>query len=400
MKENISMARFYTYKNKKENKEYWGFQAYLGTDPYTGKRIRVSRRKDYQNRPFRTKKQAELEVSRLKLQFNQEGYQKPTFETFEEAYKEWYERRYKQSVKPATASKTESLFRRLILPQIGNRRIEKITKRHCEGIIQNWFDEGRQDYKLLKNYVSNVLDYAVQVDIIKQNPMKKAYVPKQPKRIKPITPYYTKEELNEFLKCAYTYSSGEKWGAYFHFLAFTGCRKSEGLALVWKDFDFEKKTVSINKTLTYAKGSEGKEVIFQSDSPKNGENRTITLDDYTIEVMKKWKKEQAKYYLKLGFNTLKPNQLVFPNESNEWIQPSATNIIMEKIIAQNRLKKVSPHGLRHSHCSLLFEAGVGIKEVQTRLGHRDIKNTLNIYAHVTQDKQLETAENFLKFMKN
>lgn len=43
------------------------------------------------------------------------------------------------------------------------------------------------------------------------------------------------------------------------------------------------------------------------------------------------------------------------------------------------LKKVSPHGLRHMHCSLLFEAGASIKEVQDRLGHSDVKTTLDIY---------------------
>ncbi|MEK4521159.1 tyrosine-type recombinase/integrase [Psychrobacillus sp. FSL W7-1493] len=40
-----------------------------------------------------------------------------------------------------------------------------------------------------------------------------------------------------------------------------------------------------------------------------------------------------------------------------------------------KLKHISPHGLRHTHCSLLFEAGVSIKEVQDRLGHTDVKTT-------------------------
>ena len=45
------------------------------------------------------------------------------------------------------------------------------------------------------------------------------------------------------------------------------------------------------------------------------------------------------------------------------------------------------HGFRHTHCSLLFEAGVSIKDVQERMGHTDIKTTMNIYAHVTEQRK-------------
>ena len=47
-------------------------------------------------------------------------------------------------------------------------------------------------------------------------------------------------------------------------------------------------------------------------------------------------------------------------------------------------KRITPHGFRHTHCSLLFEAGATIKEVQERLGHENIQTTMDIYAHVTQ----------------
>lgn len=51
---------------------------------------------------------------------------------------------------------------------------------------------------------------------------------------------------------------------------------------------------------------------------------------------------------------------------------------MYSVITKHSLKKITPHGLRHTHCSLLFEAGASIKEVQNRLGHSDVKTTLDI----------------------
>lgn len=60
--------------------------------------------------------------------------------------------------------------------------------------------------------------------------------------------------------------------------------------------------------------------------------------------------------------------------------------------------QITPHGFRHTHCSLLFESGASIKEVQERLGHKDIKTTMNIYAHVTPKSIKETGDRFAKFM--
>ncbi|HEM1574863.1 TPA: tyrosine-type recombinase/integrase, partial [Listeria monocytogenes] len=62
------------------------------------------------------------------------------------------------------------------------------------------------------------------------------------------------------------------------------------------------------------------------------------------------------------------------------------------------LKKITSHGFRHTHASLLFEAGASLKDVQERLGHADIQTTSNIYTHVTQEKKDSTASLFSDFM--
>ena len=64
------------------------------------------------------------------------------------------------------------------------------------------------------------------------------------------------------------------------------------------------------------------------------------------------------------------------------------------------LKRITPHGFRHTHCSLLFEAGASMKQVQARLGHSNIKTTMNVYAHVTKEGKEETADIFGNYMKN
>lgn len=62
------------------------------------------------------------------------------------------------------------------------------------------------------------------------------------------------------------------------------------------------------------------------------------------------------------------------------------------------LKEITTHGLRHTQCSLLFEAGAKIKEVQYRLDHGDVQTTLNIYAHVTKKVIVETIKKFVDYL--
>ncbi|MGE7661340.1 tyrosine-type recombinase/integrase [Peribacillus sp. NPDC097197] len=80
-----------------------------------------------------------------------------------------------------------------------------------------------------------------------------------------------------------------------------------------------------------------------------------------------------------------------PNKTVQWL---AT------FLKKHKLVTITAHGLRHTHCSLLFEAGASIKEVQFRLAHRDVKTTLDVYAHVTKKAKSETIDKFTNFMGN
>lgn len=65
---------------------------------------------------------------------------------------------------------------------------------------------------------------------------------------------------------------------------------------------------------------------------------------------------------------------------------------------KHELHKITIHGLRHTHASLLFEAGATIKEVQDRLGHKDAQTTMNVYTHVTKTMAEKTAQTFKNFI--
>lgn len=117
-----------------------------------------------------------------------------------------------------------------------------------------------------------------------------------------------------------------------------------------------------------------------------------------MDLHKTWKKQQKKDYLLLGYNTMQSKQLVFSNENNDFLQPTKTRKWLMHVIKKYNPKMITTHGLRHTHCSLLFEAGATLKEVQVRLGHTDVKTTMDIYTHVTEKAKARTIEKFENYL--
>ncbi|RAP29984.1 hypothetical protein C2W64_02539 [Brevibacillus laterosporus] len=91
--------------------------------------------------------------------------------------------------------------------------------------------------------------------------------------------------------------------------------------------------------------------------------------------------------------------MIFTRVDGKPLRLAYLNEKRKKIIKKYNLHPITIHGLRHTHASLLFEANASIKEVQERLGHTDIKMTMNIYTHATKSVKEQTANKFLHFLE-
>lgn len=373
---------------KKDGSTAWMFNAYLGTDPMTGKQKRTTRR------GFSSLKEAKLTLARLEIDIEKNGFKRNKIDTFDIVYQLWFDSAYKETVRESTSVKTKELFENHILPVFGSHKVDKITVKFCQTTVNEWCTR-LSKYGTLKNYVSKVLDYALNLEMIEFNPMKRIAMPRRKENFNQtkLENFYTKEELQLFLECAKK-ELYQKWYTFFRLLAFSGMRKGEALGLLWKDIDFKKNTVSISKALSRG---ENNSLIIQPPKTKSS-MRTLLLDDMTMNILKEWKLQQAIDYLKLGFNTNHANQPLFTTKNNEYIQHTDTTNQINKVIKAYDLKKITTHGIRHTSCVLLFEAGASIKEVQDRLGHSDIQTTMNIYAHVTKQAKEETVNKFASYM--
>ncbi|WP_420491904.1 tyrosine-type recombinase/integrase [Neobacillus niacini] len=93
------------------------------------------------------------------------------------------------------------------------------------------------------------------------------------------------------------------------------------------------------------------------------------------------------------------NKVVFTRDDGSPLRLAYLNEKLDIVIKKHTLHRITIHGLRHTHASLLFEAGASIKEVQERLGHSDIQMTMNIYTHVIDYLKEKTAEKFQRYIE-
>ena len=364
---------------KKDGKTYYEIRGYLGVDKSTGKKIKSTRR------GFKSKKEAELAMAKLMLEVQEKGFKKKTYDTYQDFYDLWIEQ-YKNTVRESTYVKTSQLFRDHILPYLGRYRISELSILDCQKFVNKWF-QIIVDYRKVKSYASKIFTYAMTLGAIDKNPMElvtmpvRLELPSDDGKIK----FYTKDQVLRFLNCLEA-ENNLKIHAFFRLLVYTGIRRGEALALTWQDIDMQNNIIKINKNL-----SRGIDNRLMINAPKTKSSlRNISVDKETIHLLQQWRKEQLSQLKELGYKP-KSKQLVFSSTDNDYIQLGQPLKWLVKIQKKYDLEPLSVHGFRHTHCSLLFEAGASIKEVQDRLGHSDVKTTMDIYAHLTEQTKEKTA---------
>ncbi|HBI2106963.1 TPA: site-specific integrase, partial [Enterococcus faecalis] len=271
-------------------------------------------------------------------------------------------------------------------------KLTKISPSYCQKVVNEWSKKYKR-FDSMKMYTSKIFEFAITQNLLSMNPIKRIIMPKRQREIKTKEDqnFLDKDQLQEFLTLAKQKESMQYYTA-FHLLAYTGMRKSELAALNWSDINWDANTISINKNVSY---TSGQRIITTTKTTSS--DRTISIDEITLNILKKWKLEQKKELLSRGFIVQKDEkQLIFSNPSNKIMSP---NVLWEKLKTYKNFS-ISPHGFRHTHASLLFESGATIKQVQERLGHSNINTTLNIYTHVTKNAEKDVANKFLTYMNS
>lgn len=186
--------------------------------------------------------------------------------------------------------------------------------------------------------------------------------------------FWTLEEFNTFIKCV----ENPFYNLVFNFLYYTGLRKGEMYALNWNDIDFKNKSLSVDKTLV--EKVEGKDYIITIPKTENSK-RIIDLSDKLVILLENHYKNEKNIY---NFNK---NMFVFGNVKH--IASTTLARQLQKYIDLAKVKRITPHGFRHSHASLLINLGCDSREVAERLGDT-VQMVENTYIHMFPNKKKHT----------
>jgi len=373
----------------------WRYRISLGKNPNTGKYEYISKS------GFARKSDAKNHAEMVERQIRNGEYIAPSTHTFNFVADEWINHYSKDAKVSSVRAREKAIYH--ARQQFGNRSIQTITKRDYQAFV----DDVTTQFS--KNYVDSIVSstnlifkYAQDMKIISKLPTQGVKRAKYKPTVEDLEEntihqkFLEKEELFEFLSVAKDHHTPLNSFELFTTLAYTGMRAGELLALKWSDIDFEECTVSITKT--YYNPNNNKK-NYQILTPKTESsigkisidpNVIQLLKDYKVNVQDKWKNE-----LYVDNNFIFTDNNGYPlviKKLSQWIQA---------IMSKTKINKnITTHSFRHTHCALLIEAGVHIKEIQERLRHKDINTTMNIYAKITESYKKDASQKFSKLMEN
>lgn len=260
-----------------------------------------------------------------------------------------------------------------IIPYFGGRKLDEIRPADViqwQNEIMKMTKENGEQFsptylKTIHNQLSAILNHAVNMYDLKDNAARKAGSMGKEEAKEML--FWTQDEFQLFLE-----QVADKPLSYYSFeiLYWTGIREGELLALTPADFDFEKKTLRINKSYQRI---EGQDVITEPKTPKS--NRIIVMPDFLAM-------EIEDFISRL--DGIKPTERIFT------ISKSYLNYEMERGSKLAGVKRIKVHGLRHSHISLLIDLGYSALAIGERVGHEAVDITYH-YAHLFPTVQTDMA---------
>ncbi|HEP1388154.1 TPA: site-specific integrase [Streptococcus pyogenes] len=377
-----------TEHKKKNGTIVYRASIYLGIDQMTGKRVKTSI-------TGRTRKEVNQKAKHAQLDFLSNGStikRKVVIKTFKELSHLWLET-YKLTVKPQTYDATVTRLNRHIMPTLGNMKVDKITASDIQMLI-NRLSKYYVNYTAVRSVIRKILQQGVLLGLIDYNPARDIILPRKQPNAKKKVKFIDPSDLKSFLEHLET-SQHKRYNLYFdavlyQLLLSTGLRIGEACALEWGDIDLENGTIAINKTYN-------KNLKFLSTAKTQSGNRVISVDKKTLRSLKLYQMRQRQLFNEVGARV---SEVVFATPTRKYFNASVRQSALDTRCKEAGIERFTFHAFRHTHASLLLNAGISYKELQYRLGHANISMTLDTYGHLSKDKEKEAVLYYEKAMNN
>lgn len=310
-------------------------------------------------------------------------------ELFYEYFGDWFEIFKKDQIRPVTAKKyieaqaaIKRLAPNLTLGKINRMKVQKLLTAYGK-------DHEIATCKGFFHMIRACLQNAQYDDLIVKDPTFKLKASSQKQHITTKAKYLEKnqaEKLAEVLSDSNTVASD-----MFDFDMRTGLRFAELLGLTPKDINDH--VINIDKTWLYKKG---KDAEF-GDTKNSASHRQIVIDDQALADIDKYL-DNCESDEPIFVKALSNEAGFEPTEAQKYkaIYHSTLNNKLARFCKKAEVPRIGIHGLRHTHASLLFSAGISILSISKRLGHANTTTTEKVYVHLIKDQQEKDNQKMLK----
>ena len=233
----------------------------------------------------------------------------------------------------------------------------------------------KRTVQIIHGIIRRGLNQAIAWQLISRNVCSLVHAPRPDKKA---ASFYTKEELSTLLEAV----KGHRWELVYILLVYGGFREGEVLGIHIEDCDMVNRIINVRHQVVTVKGG----MIIGEPKTKSS-RRAVTLPNVAYNA------------LKAHIDQLQRRQgLIFTTSSGRPISPRNFIRHFAQVVEEAGLPHLTPHGIRHSHASLLLSAGENPKLVQERLGHSSITLTLDTYSHVIPSMGQQVADKLDKIM--
>ncbi|WP_105567162.1 site-specific integrase [Microbacterium halophytorum] len=340
--------------------------------PYStasGTRYRVRYRKpngaSTDRRGFKTKREARLYLASIEVTKATGDYVDPAAgrRTVAGFHALWESERL-APLKPSSRHAMETAWRVHVEPKWASRQVDTITQNE----IAHWVAElnsarSAQTVRRIVFVLSGILAIAHRERAVRVNPAAGVALPRKHRK----APRYLSHQQVATLSA----SAGPN-ALLIEFLAYTGLRWGEVVALRVRHLNMLRKRLTVEDNAVLVKGS------YETGTPKTGQSRTVPIPPHIIKQIARACEDKSPDAYVFGAGVA---SLPYPHAESGWFAKA----VAKAQATDSTIPRITPHDLRHTAASLAVSAGANVKVVQRMLGHASAAMTLDVYADLFDD---------------
>lgn len=390
--------------------KYWEYE--FDTAKIAGKRNRISKC------GYRTKSEAVAAGAAAMAEYNSSGVRfVPSEMSYADFLDYWIESYCSITLKKTTLENYKKRIKTHIKPALGAYKLTSLTTAGLQKFINNKIaaQYSLNTLSVLRGILTGSLQYAVRQNMLKSNPAREVQIPTKRSmetlQLRSSPHKYLRPDLIE--KIFERFPEGHPSHIPLMLGYKCGLRLGEVFAITWDCVDLEKGQIYINKQVQW----DPTQQWWFFTNPKYNSFRTIDLDSALLELLQRERQRQDKakasceetyavYYENDARSLItspgnasvsRAVELLLVRSNGSYIQARTMQHTSSVIHYELGEKDFTFHSLRHTHATMLAEAGMPQKYTQHRLGHHDIGVTLKYYTHLT-DKMSEVGGRILEEM--